>query len=259
MNTKHRSSLILFALAAACAGDKEPIEPVPPPSAPAVQPPTRHQELGDVLQESSGPARASSSDILFVGCNTWRGGACADPRPGDADGDGYQIAEDCNDNDPSVRPNMREIRCNDIDDDCDGSDLCFADVDQDGVTADADCDDENAARSPLRAEIPCNGVDENCDGLSTCDQDGDGHPAPLDCNDHKKSIHPLALDIACDGIDQDCKAGDCCNGDTDGDGHSCKNDCDDNDPNAHPGAAVVPGCYAKDLDCDGKVDGTDCL
>jgi hypothetical protein len=39
---------------------------------------------------------------------------------------------------------------------------------------------------------------------------------------------------------------------SDGDGAPCSADCDDHDPTTYPAA---PGCYVKDVNCDGTVDG----
>lgn len=58
-----------------------------------------------------------------------------------------------------------------------------------------------------------------------------------------------------DGIDQNCDSNDCCSNDADGDGAPCSADCDDHDPKTYPGAPIPLGCYAKDVNCDGTVDG----
>jgi hypothetical protein len=182
-------------------------------------------------------------------------GTCGDPRPDDADGDGYPANQDCDDHDRNAHPGAREVRCNGVDDDCDGADLCVPDEDGDGVPADLDCDDHDARRSPLQVEIPCNGVDEDCNGTDICDHDGDGDPAPNDCNDADARIFTGAKEIACDGVDQDCDGADCCHQDADGDGVECARDCDDRDPLTYPGAPIPDGCYWKDRNCDGRIDG----
>ena len=52
----------------------------------------------------------------------------------DSDGDGFDIDEDCDDDDAS--PGAPEIPNDGIDQDCDGSDpVVFADTDGDGFTA----------------------------------------------------------------------------------------------------------------------------
>ena len=125
----------------------------------------------------------------------------------DADGDGYDEREDCDDNDPLVNPGASEVPGNDLDDDCDGLASCYADEDYDGYGQDGvyweyewgadwfsctdselgaalggDCDDGNRAVNPGATEICENEVDDDCSGSDgvyeilyyDADQDGYG-------------------------------------------------------------------------------------
>jgi hypothetical protein len=122
--------------------------------------------------------------------------ACRDPaEPGspDADGDGWNARQDCDDANPDVHPGATEA-CNLADDDCDGEADEDWDRDRDGVSscpgADSDCNDGDDATSPAGTET-ADGVDEDCDRLVDC--------ADPDCGG-----------TACDD-GQPCTSGDVCN------------------------------------------------
>lgn len=140
-----------------------------------------------------------------------------DGRDGpDHDGDGYISTdlggEDCNDNDPNIRPGVMDSHDADndgydvkdgIDDDCDGR----AD---DDVSGTMDCDDNNRNVNPgVKEAASPNGIDDNCDGrvdegTVVYDDDGDGKSeVDGDCNDADASVFPGARELA-DCRDQDC-------------------------------------------------------
>lgn len=125
----------------------------------------------------------------------------------DDDGDGFGAGEavysasppldhvennnDCDDSDPLVYRGAPE-RCNDVDDDCDGTSddglpayHSYADSDGDGygdpnmqvvdcgvpggyVSSSSDCNDADPFVHPLATEV-CNGYDDNCDGYADAD------------------------------------------------------------------------------------------
>ena len=257
----------------------------------------------------------------------------------DADGDGYGAAggitvqvcgdvpppgysatsTDCNDEKASIHPGAAEVVGDEIDQDCDGRELCYVDADEDGfhtsatvLSADAycvdageanaaepggDCNDAKASIYPGAPEVIGDEVDQSCDGRELCyaDADNDGfHTAATvlspdadcadageanaaepggDCNDANTSINPAAAEVVGDEVDQNCDALETCYADTDNDGFrttstvlsadaDCADpgearagepagDCNDASPSINPSATEVVGDEV-DQNCDGR-------
>ncbi|MBK9647310.1 MAG: putative metal-binding motif-containing protein [Deltaproteobacteria bacterium] len=149
----------------------------------------------------------------------------------DADGDGFNELEDCDDGDAAVNPEATET-CDGLDNDCDGeadeadaADATSWSEDKDGdgfgdsatitlsceppaegwVSSDGDCDDSDVAYYPGAPETDCGDpADYNCDGSSGfTDADLDGFAACEECDDGDGAVNPDATEI-CDSIDNDC-------------------------------------------------------
>ena len=169
------------------------------------------------------------------------------------------LHNDCNDNDPTVNPEMIEV-CNEKDDDCDGDanevgalgcSIFYEDKDGDGygvgdgvclchekgffrARATGDCDDENPNVNPGQKEDCSTFEDDNCnpfdDEAIGCvyyyyDKDGDGYGTSISaclCEPSGFFTAPVA------------------------------GDCDDNDAKVNPSKAEM--CNGKDDDCDGETD-----
>ncbi|HMV67023.1 MAG TPA: MopE-related protein, partial [Myxococcota bacterium] len=185
-------------------------------------------------------------------------GATIVASDGDCDDRGEATADipqdDCDDANAARHPGGDEIVGDEIDGDCDGTELCFLDADADHVldgdgdvrlsgdldcrdqfegsllTPVGDCDDTSRAVRPGAPETPGDGVDSDCDGAESCFADGDGDG--------------WRTDALVPGNDADC----------DDPGEATvsmpSGDCDDRSAATHPGAVDLPA-DGRDSNCDG--------
>jgi len=150
--------------------------------------------------------------------------ACSPPQ-------GYvQNAEDCNDNDTFINPNVIWFKDADGDGFTDGT-FQFSCTQPQGFVRFApggDCDDSDPSINPNQSEV-CDMKDNNCNGLIDeivnltfyKDEDGDGYGNPnnsiqtcsqppgyvqnsLDCEDSNSSVYPGAPLNCNNGLDNDC-------------------------------------------------------
>ena len=179
-----------------------------------------------------------------------------------------KFSGDCDDADPQVNPNQKEVCYDGKDNDCTGtqndenalsSKAFYYDEDGDGYGTQAykyfcyesglwkagvpgDCSDQDPAVNPDETEICNNGKDDDCNGLQDTEN-------AVNC-----LTHYYDGDIDQYGTNQDTKC--LCNP---AGKYSTTNggDCQDNNANVHPGADEE--CNGVDDDCDGSTDEGDPL
>ncbi|MEC8277061.1 MAG: MopE-related protein, partial [Myxococcota bacterium] len=172
----------------------------------------------------------------------------------DADADGYEANEDCDDSDPSINPGVPEI-CDGVDNNCNGQ------IDE-GVLVTFYLDSDG------------DGFGDNSESIQGCSQPSGYVPNGNDCDDTADVTFPSANEI-CDGIDNDCDdlidedLGEAGYLDNDRDGYGDPNqpadnclddgsvvfnsdDCNDSNDSSYPGAQEY--CDGIDNDCDGQID-----
>jgi hypothetical protein len=122
---------------------------------------------------------------------------------------------DCNDGDPSIRPGALEAAGDEVDQNCDGAELCYRDLDLDTFGTpitlvspnlscrdalesrnNLDCNDALPAVNPAAVEA-CNGLDDDCDTL--VDEDALGEDTDADgvanlCDNCPQAVNPDQLD-----------------------------------------------------------------
>ena len=187
--------------------------------------------------------------------------ACMKDDDGDSYGDasapsGVTDGTDCDDDNSSINTAASEITGDEVDQDCDGGEICYTDADDDDYRPDSssettsadtdctdsgeavdsdpigDCDDSDNTSNPGEAEVVGNEVDNDCSGGETCytDADDDGY-------------RPNASSET-ESTDDDCTDS--------GEATASEptDDCDDNDATSNPGEIEVVGNEV-DNDCSG--------
>ena len=181
--------------------------------------------------------------------------------PVDADGDGFEAAQECDDSDPAINPDATEV-CDGVDNDCDGL------IDDDDPSWDP------GSGGSYHLDADADGFGDAAHTADACDLPDGYVEDATDCDDGDPDVHPGATEH-CDGVDEDCdgevdeEAVDSSElfTDADDDGwgvgekvlEACgplpglasqHGDCDDEDASVYPGA--VEELYdGIDQDCDG--------
>jgi len=198
----------------------------------------------------------------------------------DDDGDGYDLCDDCDDNNPNVNPGLAEVNCNGIDDNCDGT------IDEGSIYGCTDalacnydvtatCDDGSCTYPTLWfADADGDGLGDPSMPLNACEQPEFYVADSSDCDDTNPNVNPNTTEDPCNGLDDNCNGvidegqvygctdPAACNYDPDAtcDDGSCNTatlwyDDDDGDGFGDPGDAVFAleqptGFVSDNTDCD---------
>ena len=173
---------------------------------------------------------------------------CYEDQDGDGYGDisppsGVESGTDCNDGNQAINPGASEQPGDEIDQNCDGNELCYVNQDGDNyrtstttISNNLSCTDSGEAKEGL-ASGDCDDTDPDIspgaasrENTSGCyeDQDGDGYgdisppggvDTGTDCNDGNQAINPGASEQPGDGVDQNCDGTEVCYVNQDGDNY----------------------------------------
>ncbi len=177
--------------------------------------PGEDEEVGDEVDQD-----CDTDELCYVDADNddYRTTSTVTSSDEDCDDSGEALASessgDCDDTSSGVSPGDTEITGDEIDQDCDGDEVCYQDNDNDGY----------------RTTSTRNSSDEDCDD----DKEASSSETSGDCDDSKSTVYPGATETTGDEVDQNCDGDEVCYQDNDNDGYrttstvtSSDEDCDD--------------------------------